>query len=198
MRPLILPLLFATAVLSAPLRVDAETTAQQRFLVRVPPRLTIQAPPAEAIAHLPPDEAQVQVPQQVWDISSNTSSGATVQFATEQSFHNLDDDSIRRDAQLNVSIVSQSRAGCLDRDPIRGRHGSPVRRGIGLGPGPLRSRRISRDRADGDVPARGRLVDAGWRLCDDGGGDNHGELSRTRGGKFAAWWITVREDLSLG
>ena len=111
MRPLILPLLFATAVLSAPLRVDAETTAQQRFLVRVPPRLTIQAPPAEAIAHLPPDEAQVQVPQQVWDISSNTSSGATVQFATEQSFHNLDDDSIRRDAQLNVSIVSQSRAG---------------------------------------------------------------------------------------
>ncbi len=111
MRPLILPLLLAAAVLSAPLRVDAETTAQQRFLVRVPPRLTIQAPPAEAIANLSPDEAQVQVPQQVWDISSNTSSGATVQFATEQSFHNLDDDSIRRDAQLNVSIVSQSRAG---------------------------------------------------------------------------------------
>ena len=111
MHTLILPILLATAVLIAPPRVDAETTARQRFLVRVAPRISIKAPVVEATADLPPDDSQVQVPQQVWDIASNTSSGATVQFATEQSFHNLDDDSIRRDAQLNVSIVSQSRAG---------------------------------------------------------------------------------------
>lgn len=111
MRTLMFPLLFAFAVWAAPLRVEAETTARQRFLVSVPPRVTIQAPPAGANAELPPDQAQVQVSQQVWDISANTQSGATVQFATEQSFHNLDDDSIRRDAQLNVSIVSQSQPG---------------------------------------------------------------------------------------
>lgn len=111
MRPLLLPILFATAVMSAPTPVDAEITARQGFLVRVPQRMSIKAPAGGANADLPPDETQVQVPQQLWDISANTHSGATVQFATEQSFHNLDDDSIRRDAQLNVSIISQSRAG---------------------------------------------------------------------------------------
>jgi hypothetical protein len=111
MRLLMFRLLLAAAVSTAPGRVEAETTARQRYLVSIPPRVSIQAPPAGANAELPPDETQVQVPQQVWDISANTQTGATVEFATEQSFHNLDDDSIRRDAQLNVSIVSQSQTG---------------------------------------------------------------------------------------
>ncbi len=111
MRTLMFRLLLAAAAGAAPWRVDAETTARQRFLVSIPPRVTIEAPPAGATADLPPHETQVQVSQQVWDISANSHSGATVQFATEQSFHNLDDDSIRRDAQLNVSIVSQSQPG---------------------------------------------------------------------------------------
>ena len=111
MRSLLSPLLLAAAALAAPLPVDAEITARQDFLVRVPQRISIQAPTVGANADLPPDETRVQVPQQLWDISANTASGATVQFSTEQSFHNLDDDSIRRDAQLNVSIISQSRAG---------------------------------------------------------------------------------------
>ena len=111
MRTRMFPLLFACVVWAAPLRVEAETTARQSFVVRVPARVSIQAPPAGATADLPPDETQVQVSQQVWAISANSHSGATVQFATEQSFHHLDDDSIRRDAQLNVSIVSQSQPG---------------------------------------------------------------------------------------
>ena len=100
--------LAAALLLSIPQSVEAETTARQSFRVHVPPRLSISASPAGAQAELLPDQTQVQIAPQAWDISANSQSGATVQFATEQSFHNLVDDSIRRDAQLNVSIISQS------------------------------------------------------------------------------------------
>jgi len=100
--------LAAVVLLSVPLSVEAETTARQSFRVHVTPRLSISAPPAGAHAELLPDQTQVQIAPQAWDIAANSQAGATVQFATEQSFHNLDDDSIRRDAQLQVSITSQS------------------------------------------------------------------------------------------
>ena len=111
MRILMFPLLLLAAVLIAPWREEAQTTARQSFLVSVAPRVSIKAPPAGATADLPLDQTQVQFSPQVWNVSANSLSGATVQFATEHSFHNLRDDSIRRDAQLNVSIVSQSPTG---------------------------------------------------------------------------------------
>lgn len=110
MRTLLLALLLSAAGGAVPWPVVAETAARQRFLVRVPPRVSITAPPAEADANLPPEETRVQIPTQAWNISANSPAGATVQFVAEQSFHNLDEDVIRRDAQLNVSIVSQSSA----------------------------------------------------------------------------------------
>jgi len=102
-------LVIATAVmLSASLSVEAETKARQGFRVSVPSRMSISAPPVAAQATLQPDQAQVEIVPQPWSITANSRSGATVQFATEQSFHSLSDDSIRRDADLKVSIISQS------------------------------------------------------------------------------------------
>lgn len=98
----------AAALLGGPLSVVAETTARQSFRVQVPTRLAITAPPAAAHAELRPDQTQVQIAPQTWEISANSPAGATVLFSTEQSFHHLDDDSIRRDAQLEVSIIRQS------------------------------------------------------------------------------------------
>lgn len=100
--------LVAAMLLSGSPSVEAETTARQSFRVQVPTRMSISAPPTGAHAELTPDQTQVQIAPQAWNIAANSPAGATVQFATEQCFHNLDDDSIRRDAQLNISIISQS------------------------------------------------------------------------------------------
>ena len=108
MSKLILRMLLVVGLLGRPAVLPAESTARQAFFVHVPPRLSIKAPPAGAQAELPPDQTQVQFSPQAWDIAANSPTGATVQFATEQSFHQLVDDSIRRDARLHVSIVSQS------------------------------------------------------------------------------------------
>ena len=104
----IIRLLLVIAVLSIPCLLPAESTSRQAFLVHVPPRLSIKAPLLAAQAELAPDQTQVEFSPQAWDIAANSPAGATVQFATEHCFHNLNDPTIRRDAQLKVSIVSQS------------------------------------------------------------------------------------------
>ncbi len=104
-------LLSAIAAWAAPLSVYADPTARQSFMVHVPPRISITAPPVAARATLLPDQTQVQFTPQAWDIVANSPSGATVQFVTEHSFHNQDDSSIRRDAQLELQVMSQSQFG---------------------------------------------------------------------------------------
>ena len=101
--------LMALGVVATAAALHAESTARQSFLVSVPPRLSIKAPPVGAQAELPP-QTQVELSPQAWDVAANSPAGATVQFATENCFHKLDDASVRRDAQLKVSIVSQSQS----------------------------------------------------------------------------------------
>ncbi len=98
-------------MLVGPLGVMSERTARQAFHVHVPPRLSIKAPPMEAHAVLLPGEAQVALAQQTWNVTSNATSGATVQFSTERCFHHVFDSRIRRDAQLDVKILDESRPG---------------------------------------------------------------------------------------
>ena len=111
MKTRMIRLLCMIAAWTAPLSVRAESTARQSFLVHVPPRVSITAPPVAARATLLPDQTQVQFTPQAWNIVANSPSGATVQFVTEHSFHNLDDSNIRRDAQLDLWVMSQSQSG---------------------------------------------------------------------------------------
>ena len=90
--------------------LHAETTARQSFIVNIPKRLTITAPPAAAQAEMDQNAVQVTLPAQLWSVANNAQGGATVQLSTLQSFHNLDDDTIRRDAELEVQILNQSQA----------------------------------------------------------------------------------------
>ena len=111
MKTRMIRLLSAVAAWTVPLSIYADSTARQSFLVHVPPRISITAPPVAARATLPSHQTQIQFTPQAWDIVANSQAGATVQFVTEHSFHNLDDSSIRRDAQLDLSVMSQSQSG---------------------------------------------------------------------------------------
>ncbi len=101
-------LVVGVVFVSASSLIEAGSKARQSYRVQVPPRLSITAPQAEARAELLPDESQVQFAPQLWSIAANGQEGATIQFATEQSFHHLGNDAIRRDASLRVSILNQS------------------------------------------------------------------------------------------
>jgi hypothetical protein len=104
-------MVFVTAVvLTAPFTIDTKTKSKQSFSVHVPPRISISASSVGAEAELQPGQTQVQVAPQAWSISANNQAGATVQFTTEQSFHHVNNDAIRRDADLRVSILNQSYA----------------------------------------------------------------------------------------
>lgn len=98
-------------LLAASSSLIAETTARQSFVVNIPRRLTITAPPVAAQAQMAEDAVQVTLPTQVWSVAANSRDGATVRLSTLQSFHNLADDTIRRDAQLEVTVQNQSHAG---------------------------------------------------------------------------------------
>ncbi len=113
----------AGLVIAGSQRLHAETAARQSFIVNIPRRLTITAPPAAAQAEMDQNAVQVTLPAQRWSIASNTRDGATVRLSTLHSFHNLDDATIRRDAELEVQIQSQSR-------PVPGRSPSPLPRRI--------------------------------------------------------------------
>ena len=58
-----------------------------------------------------PRDTQIPVHLHTWDIATNSRCGATIQFATEQSFHAVNDTRDRLDAQLELTILSQSPGG---------------------------------------------------------------------------------------
>lgn len=104
-------LALAALVIAGSQIAHAETTARQSFLVNIPRRLTIAAPPVAAQAEMDQDAVQVALPSQLWTVASNARDGATVRLSTLQSFHNLADDTIRRDAELEVRIQNQTESG---------------------------------------------------------------------------------------
>lgn len=102
-------MVFVTAmVFTAPYSIDTKAKSKQSFTIHVPPRISITAPSARAEAELLPDQTHVQVAPQTWSIAANSRSGATAQFTTEQSFHHVGNDAIRRDVELRVSILDQN------------------------------------------------------------------------------------------
>ncbi len=95
-------------IFASPMGIIAERTSRQHFRVHVPPRASIKAPPGQAEAVFLHGETQVRFNQQSWEVAANSSTGATVRFATEHSFHNLNNTGIRRDALLELSILRHS------------------------------------------------------------------------------------------
>lgn len=111
MSPFTLHILTTALLLTGAIGVKADRTAQQSFLIHVPSRVSITASPARANAILPPGDTQVRCVPQVWKVSVNSSSGATVQITTMHSFHHVSDSNLRRDARLDLEILSQSQGG---------------------------------------------------------------------------------------
>lgn len=77
----------------------AQESATQRFVVRVPPRVVVQAPPDAAIVH-DGSSSEQSFPPQSWDVSANTPSGVTVTFRTDGPFRNQND--AARDVRLSL------------------------------------------------------------------------------------------------
>lgn len=77
----------------------AQERATQRYVVRVPPRVVVQAPPDVAIVH-DGTSPESSFPPQSWDVSANTASGVTVTFRTDGPFRNQDD--AARDVRLSL------------------------------------------------------------------------------------------------
>ena len=111
MSPFTFLILTTALLLTGAIGVQADSTAQQRFLVHVPSRVSITAPPARANVILLPGDTQVGCVPQVWKVSAISSSGATVQITTAHSFHHVSDSNLRRDARLDLEILSQSQGG---------------------------------------------------------------------------------------
>ncbi len=109
---ILMTLVTATAVmLGGFMKVQADRVSRQTFVAHVLPRVSVKSPPRGATSILDPSQVHVQFTQQDWDVTTNSLSGATIQFVTEHSFHNQNHSNIRRDAQLELRILSQSKSG---------------------------------------------------------------------------------------
>ena len=85
---------------------EAQVSDTQGFRVRIPSKLTITPPGAEAfLLHDETDDNQV-FPAQKWDVKANARSGATVSFATNQAFTHTVDGTYKADAKLDLAIAS--------------------------------------------------------------------------------------------
>ncbi len=109
---ILMTLVTATAVmLGGFMKVQADRVARQTFVVHILPRVSIKSPPRGTISILHPSLSHLQFAQQDWEVTTNSLSGATIQFVTEHSFHNQSHSISRRNAQLELSILSQSKSG---------------------------------------------------------------------------------------
>ena len=77
------PMFAASLILSGEMKGYAEQTARQSFHVHVSPRMAIRCPTFALSPPPLPLELQSPVPQQDWEVSTNSRCGATIQIATE-------------------------------------------------------------------------------------------------------------------
>jgi hypothetical protein len=86
----------------------AQVNDTQGFKVKVPSRLTIEAPTASVSEdHDGTTSNHTFVPQQ-WAVKANAKNGATVVFSTDQAFTHEEHSDIKRDAKLDLAIASSS------------------------------------------------------------------------------------------
>jgi len=84
---------------------------RQSFQVHVATRASVQAPPFAASALLPVGGDRVSLPEQNWNVASNSQSGATVRLVADHHFQHLEHPGIRRDARFDLRVISQSHVG---------------------------------------------------------------------------------------
>jgi hypothetical protein len=94
-------------VAAAPTAALAQSTASQRYVVHVPPKVSVRAP---ADAFLDFDRgAEIQsFPAQHWEVSGSSRGGVTAVFSTDQAFTNEADSTHKRDAAIQLRIAETS------------------------------------------------------------------------------------------
>ena len=97
----------AIAVVLLPASAAFAQTANQKFTVVVPSSISITAPSDVSINHDESDNDQ-SFPAQQWVVKGNTLAGVNVSFSTNQAFTHTTDNSFKRDAQLGLSLASNS------------------------------------------------------------------------------------------
>jgi hypothetical protein len=85
---------------------EAQVSGTQGFRVRIPSKLKITPPAAEAFIEHDETDANQVFPAQQWDVKANARSGATVSFSTDQAFTHTVDGAYKADAKLNLAIGS--------------------------------------------------------------------------------------------
>ena len=73
------------------------------YSVTVPHYMRIDALQSAASANHPGTTADVTIANQVWFAASASPTGSTVQLTTDHAFHNVHNDSYRRDARLRLT-----------------------------------------------------------------------------------------------
>lgn len=86
---------------------SAQTTASQKYRVKVPTNISITAPGDIEINHDETDNDQT-FPAQQWEVKGNVLAGVSVSFTTGSAFTHTTDASFKRDASLGLSVASNS------------------------------------------------------------------------------------------
>jgi hypothetical protein len=91
-------------VAAAPVAALAQGTASQRYVVHVPPKVSVRAP-ADAFLNFDRGAGVQSFPAQHWEVSGNSRGGVTAVFSTDQAFTNAADSAHKRDAAIQLRIV---------------------------------------------------------------------------------------------
>lgn len=89
-----------------------------RYRVTVPHYMRIDALQPAASATHPGTSADVTLANQIWFAASASPTGATVQLTTDHAFHNVQNDSYRRDARLRLTRLMATRQARWQFDTI--------------------------------------------------------------------------------
>lgn len=87
-----------------PTRAHAQHSASQRYVVHVPPKVSIRAP-AEAVLTCDRGMEVQSFPSQQWEVAGNSHGGVTTVFSTNQAFTNDADSTCKRDAAIQLRIA---------------------------------------------------------------------------------------------
>ncbi len=96
-------LAIAIVVSFAQVSANAQTTGTQTFTVNVPTAVSIVAPAAASINHDQSDNNNA-FPAQTWIVKGNAVNGVNVSFATANPFTHATDNTMKRDAKLDLAV----------------------------------------------------------------------------------------------
>jgi hypothetical protein len=102
-QPNAISLLFV-GLLTASSAAHGQVEGRQSYRVRVGPRVSVTAPPAEVTTAYKDNDPDASFAAQRWTVDTNSRSGATVSFSTTQAFTHTTKPQFKRDVAIQLEI----------------------------------------------------------------------------------------------